>query len=418
MKKDFKLLKAVLIISICVFLSLPLRGQIDENFRENRKKARKAVSVSECKSSLKFCNEVLKVIPNQPRIIYLAARLNEQLGNSSIALKHLKKVAKLGYTSQVRFPKFQSMNNDPVFSALRKKKEFKEIIQLMNIADKPIHKSQIAFSIKDKSVIPEGITYDPVDKMFYLGSFTKIVKVDQGGKNIDFTKTGKQDGLSWVNGIHIDPVRRTLWACSNDEEKFKIEIFKYNLSSGKLIKKYSLVPDGARHMFNDLVIHPNGDVYISDSWGGIYMIPHSSDKLEEFMRFPIISANGITLSDDNRILYVADEVNGICKIDIKTKAFARLTHKDDFNTYGIDGLYFKDNYLYAVQSMLLPKVSRFSLNKDASHLESCEVFEKNTPDLGHPTTGVFVNDFFYYIADGNWEGKNPRGVVIMKVGIK
>ncbi len=347
-------------------------------------------------------------------MIYLAARLNEQLGNSRIALKHLKNAAKLGYTSQVRFPKFKSVNNDPVFSGLRKKKEFKVIIQLMNRADKPIHKSQIAFSIKDKSVIPEGITYDPVDKMFYLSSFTKIVKVDQAGKNYDFTKTGKQDGLSWVNGIHIDPIRRTLWACSNNEKKFKIEIFKYNLSSGKLIKKYSLVPDGAKHMFNDLVIHLNGDVYISDSWGGIYIIPHSSDKLEVFMRHPIISGNGITLSDGGRTLYVADE-NGIYKIDLKTKVFARLTHKDDFNTYGIDGLYFKDNYLYAIQNMLLPKVSRFLLNKDTSHLESCEVFEKNTPDLGVPTTGVIVNDFFYYIADGNWKGKNPKGVVIMKV---
>lgn len=53
----------------------------------------------EYQSSLKFCNDVLTVSPNHPVMNYLVARLNEQLGNSDIALKYLAKAAKLGYTS-------------------------------------------------------------------------------------------------------------------------------------------------------------------------------------------------------------------------------------------------------------------------------------------------------------------------------
>jgi hypothetical protein len=416
MEKSIRMPGIILILGTMLIFHLPAIGQIDGNYNENRKKAFAAGSAAEYQSSLKFCTEVLKVIPNQPRMNYLAARLNEQLGNSGIALKYLKKAAKLGYTSKVRWFDIHQMN-DPVFSALREKKEFKEIIEIMKISDKPIHKSQIAFTVKDKKLGTEGITYDPVEKIFYLGSDYKIVKVDQLGNSINFTKEGRQDGLGWVNGIHVDSVRRTLWACSNEENRVRVEIFKYNLSSGKLIKKYTLPSDGNQHMFNDLVIHSNGDVYITDTLdGAIYMISSSPDKLELFLRYKLFTGlNGITLSGDGRVIFVADDGFGIYKIDIKTKSIARLTHGQDFNTYGIDGLYFANNYLYAVHNLLLCQVSRFSLNKDATHIESCEIFEKNTPNLRNPTTGVIVDDYFYFIANSR---SNQKGVLVMKTPLK
>ena len=126
-----------------------------------------------------------------------------------------------------------------------------------------------------------------------------------------------------------------------------------------------------------------------------------------------MGSNGITLSDDGRVIYAATNA-GIYKIDIKTKAFALLTHGEDFHAYGIDGLYFKDNYLYAIQNELLTQVSRFSLNEDATHLESCEIFEKNTDDLRSPTTGIFVDDYFYFLADVQGKGSKLNGIVVMK----
>ena len=411
----FRLLSVILILGSILISCLPAIGQIDKNFIENGGKAFAASTVAECQSSLQFCNEVLKVIPNHPLINYLAARLNALLGNNDIALDQLKKAAKLGYTSSVRWYEMHQLN-DQAFIDLRDKKEFKEIIEIMKIADTPIHKSEIAFIVKDKKLETEGISYDPVERMFYLGSEYKIVKVDQLGNSIDFTIEGKHDGLGWVNGIHIDPVRRTLWACSNGESK--VEIFKYELSSGKLINKYTLPLDGSRHMFNDLVIHPNGNIYISNTLdGAIYIIHNSSDKLELFLKNKLFHGlNGITLSEDGRVIFVANDNLGIYKIDIKTKAFARLTHNQSFNTYGIDGLYYSDNYLYAIQSMLLPQISRFSLNKDATQLESCEIFEKYTPYLSNPTTGVIVDDYFYFIADT--QGKGEKGIIIMKTSLE
>jgi len=417
MKKNIKLQSVILIIGTLLFLYLPAIGQIDENYWENQKNAFAASSAEEYQSSLKFCNEVLKVVPHHPVINYLAARLNEKLGNGDSAFKYLKKAAQLGYTSKNRWLEIHPMN-DPVFSALRKKKEFQEIIEIMNISDKPVHKSQIAFTVKDKELDPEGITYDPVEKMFYLGCTNKIVRVDHSGKCSVFTREGQQDGC-WYNGIHVDPINRTLWACSNDEKGDNVNIFKYDLSSGRLIKKYPAPSDGSRHFFNDLVIHPNGDVYITNTMGGaIFMIPHASDTLQLFLKNKVFSGpNGITVSEDGRMIYTTTNF-GICKINIKTKSVTLLTHEKNFHTYGIDGLYFADNYLYAIQNELLTQVSRFSLNEDATHLESCEIFERNTDDLRAPTTGVIVDDYFYFIADTQGKRSKLEGVVVMKAPLK
>jgi hypothetical protein len=396
---------------------LPLLGRIDENYWDNKRSAFVASTTVECRSSLQFCEEVLTVNPTHPVMNYLAARLNEQLGNSDIAFKQLKKAAQLGYTSKVRWPKVHPMN-DPAFSALREREQFEEVVDIMNVSDKPVHNSRIAFTVKDKTIRTEGITYDPVEDLFYLGSDYRIVRVDHSGHSISFTREAEQDRLGVVNGIHVDPIRRTLWACSNDDNNANGEIFKYDLSSGKLIKKYPSPSDGTRHFFNDLVIHPNGDVYITDT-GAIYKIPYESDKLELFLKSKsFLGSNGITLSDDGKVIYATEDIWGICKIDIETKSRALLTHEEEFHTYGIDGLYFADNYLYAIQGELLTQVSRFLLNEDATHLESCEIFEKNSDDLRAPTTGVIVDDYFYYIADTQGKGSKLEGVVVMKAALK
>ncbi len=414
-----KIQRITLIAGILLVFSLPVNGQVDGNFNKNVKTAFSASSEIECRTSLKFCMETLTVIPNHPVINYLTARLNEQLGHRDIAIEYLKKAATLGYTSNARWLKANPIT-DPAFSDLRTKDKFNEIVKIMDNSDKPVQNSQVAFTINNEKLdYYEGITYDPDEKFFYLGSNNEIFKVDHLGNSTVFIRDGIQNGLGSVNGIHVDSIRRTLWACSNDDNRENVDIFKYDLSSGKLIKKYSAPSDGDVHMFNDLVIHPNGDVYVTDTYeggidGAIYKIPITSDKLELFFKAKsFFGPNGITLSEDGKLIFVATDYLGICKIDIENKSMIRLEHKNDFHTYGIDGLYFADNYLYAVQNMLLTQVSRFSMNKNATYLENCEVFEKNTPDLRAPSTGVIVDDYFYFIA-----GSNKNGVVIMKTSIK
>ncbi|MCK5147006.1 SMP-30/gluconolactonase/LRE family protein [bacterium] len=418
MKRNFNVVCMRFVFVVFLISCLPALGQINKNFRENQKNAFAASSIEECQTSLHFCNEVLKVVPNHPIMNYLSARLNAQLGHTDIALEQLKKATELGYTVHLPYYKIHHLS-DSAFISLRGKKEFRQIKESMEKPEEQIHKSQLAYTISDKELNPEGITYDPVENIFYLGSLSKqkIVQVNHFGNSTDFTVEG-QDGLGDVLGVHVDPVRRYLWACSN--KKNKTEIFKYNLLSGKLIKKYVLPPEVKRAFFNDLIIHPNGDIYITDTDGAsIYLITHASDKLELFLKDKLfVALNGITLSEDGNTIFAADYLLGIYKVDIKTKSFSLLTHATGFNTLGIDGLYCEGNHFYAVQDILMCQISEFLLNEDATHIESCNVFERNSPFLIAPRTGVIVDDYFYFLGDPEMKGKNREGVIVMKAPLK
>ena len=414
MEKTVRSFCMILFIGTMLIFCRFSSAQIIDNYWENKKKAFTVETPAESRSSLQFCSKLLKVNPNHPVMNYLAARLNEQLGKRDAALKFLKKAVQLGYTSNIRWLKIHPLN-DPAFNSLRNTDAFKEIIECMNSSDKPISKSKTAFVLNDKSIRTEGMTYDPEKNKFYFGSGPGIVEADHLGNCTDFIKEAGQDGLGWVNGIHVDPVRRILWACSNGENR--AEVCKYSLSSGKLIKKYAAPSDDSRHFFNDLVLHPNGDVYVTDI-GCIRLISHLSGKLELFYKGGLFTgSNGITLSDNGQVIFAADDVHGICRIDIKTKKLTALTHEGNFHTYGIDGLYYQKGSLYAIQNELLPQVCRFILSRDAERIKNCEYLEKNTDNLHAPTTGVFVEDNFYFIADSQGKGSRKKGVIVMKTHV-
>jgi len=413
---NLKLKKWMLIQMFFVIFCLDVSGQIDNSKREIIKKAFRAKTITECQSSLKFCNEVLKIVPNHPVINYLTARLNAKLGNNKIALDQLNRAIELGYTTKLPFHKINHLN-DSAFFHLRDDKEFSSVIESLKKAEEHVHNSEIAFHVDDKKLTTEGITYDPIEKVFYMGSMTKnkIVKVDTLGNSTDFTQS-KQDGLDKVLGIHVDPIRRTLWACSVSEES--TGVYKFNLNSGKLIKKYLLSSDSKKHAFNDLVIHLNGDVYITDPpSSSIYMISMLSDSLELYLNSKsFFSLNGITISDDNRDILVADFDIGIYTIEINSKHITLLAEGKVFSSFGIDGMYAKGNKIYAVQ-IGLNQISEFTFNSSAKYLEKCEIIERNTPELIGPTTGVIVDNYFYYITDDGGEVDNARGIIIMKTSL-
>lgn len=190
----------------------------------------------------------------------------------------------------------------------------------------PVSNSSLAFSIKEKDLFPEGMDYDPVEKVFYIGSIHKgkVIKVNKKGETSDFIKAG-QDGLLPTIGLRVDEKRRHLWIVSSFGRKntsiaqnlFGTSgLFKYDLKTGKLIKKYML-PQEEGHFLNDLVVNNNGDVYVTDSYKpAVYKIAAENDRIEKFIElegFP----NGIEFTPDQSKLFVASQ--GVYLVDIKTK---------------------------------------------------------------------------------------------------
>lgn len=274
--------------------------------------------------------------------------------------------------------------------------------------------SQVAFRIADSELIPEGIAYDPQAKIFYVGSTyqRKIVSIDRKGVARDFAGEA-QDGLMGVLGMKVDAKRRLLWAVSSNagggmpgKELDRnclgcSAVFKYDLRTGRLLKKYLLENKPNVHFLNDLTINSSGDAFITDTIAGdIYLISRRKDELELFVNLGQQAyPNGIDLSGDEKLLFVA-AADGVRVVNLLDKRVRTLKLPDVVSPLVIDGLYFYKGSLIAVQPFAdQRKLVRYFLDKDANVVTRVEVIEAEHTLFNQPTTGVIVGESFYYIAN-------------------
>jgi sugar lactone lactonase YvrE len=369
----------------------------------------KAVSAKKDKNYseyLKVAQQLSKMAPSHPGIVFLLADAEMLNNDLKSAKKNLLRAANLGISVESeRLASFQKIDES---------EEYRKASQLFEKNKQVSGKSEIAFRISQKDLIAEGITFDPVSRSFFISSLycRKIVEVDSSGKASDFISE-KQDGIWSVLGMKVDAKRRILWANSaNSEDDMLMKdpehdtvgqtaIHAYDLNTKKLVKKYVLAIKGERHFFNDLAITKSGDVYITDSNdGSIYRILAAQDKLEQFVKSPGMTyPNGIALSADDSHLYVA-HLAGISVINLKTKEVKPISAPENIATSSIDGMVPYGNSLIANQGIPgVERVVRFYLSSDPERIEKLEVLQANHPVFVIPTTGVVAEDSFYFIAN-------------------
>ncbi|GAA4276567.1 SMP-30/gluconolactonase/LRE family protein [Aquimarina mytili] len=294
-----------------------------------------------------------------------------------------------------------------------------------------LNNSNIAFTVPEKDLLPESIAYDSIKNEFYIGSTRKgkIIKISKDGLQKDFILP-KQAGLWMIIGIKIDANRRHLWVCSSggdnligytrkdDKEGRPSGIFKFNLDTGKLIKKYVLDIPGEVHFFNDLEITKSGDVYITHMFSehALYKIAQDNDQLKKVMVFDDIKyPNGLALSNDEAKLYIAHS-DGISVMDLADKNIniiglpegLKIARKES-----IDGLYFYDNSLIGIQPDI-NTVQQLVMNKSGTEIIEARPLEINHPMMNNPTTGELVNDMFYYVANAQFGSFNEDGSLFSK----
>lgn len=309
------------------------------------------------------------------------------------------------------------------------------IALLFNVINegKAQQKPQVTTVIMEKDIIPEGIAYDEKSKTTFLSSIykNKILSISPEGFTNDFVSSG-QDGIKQVLGMKV--FNGQLWACNNTPEQDTINreanIHVYDLASKKLVKRIT-IKDGTKHLFNDLYITRNGDVYVTDSDGaGIYVIKNGSNKAEPFIKGGTIPyPNGITATaDEKKIIVSTGGGQGIVSIDLETKAIKSITHSHYF-IIGADGLYRYKNKLIAVQNVTFPEgIVEMTLSNDGQTITDIRHLVVNIPEFDTPTTGVIVGDEFYFIANSqlfqlignNGKIKNPeklKETTILKISL-
>lgn len=272
-------------------------------------------------------------------------------------------------------------------------------MSLISCEKKVEERLALGFKIKDRNLVLEGMTYDPVEECFYFGIFNKkkIIKVTSDGLFSDFIQEG-QDSVFGITGLHVNRSRH-LWFCGSDKGDGKPTLFQYDLETGILISKFK-DEAGKAKMFNDLTILPNGVIYITDSFQpAIYRLDSDSGSLQFVTNSDLVkSANGITSSPDGKYVFVSTS-NGFARIETSRDSVTRVFY-DSYRIAGNDGLYFYDNSLIGIQNVYFPPaVVRYHLNEERTSVIDAEVLVADHPLFNIPTTGVLVDDNFYFMAN-------------------
>ena len=275
--------------------------------------------------------------------------------------------------------------------------------------------AQKPFVIKTNSqngLVPEGIAVDTRTGIIYISSIAKhkIIAVDRNGKCADFIKQD-QDGFLEGLGMKIDKKRNWLWAISvtTAPRSFTSKVYAFNLASAKQEQVYTLT-DTIPHMFNDLDIDENGNLYITDTYySAVYFVNTEKKKMELFLKVPEIKyPNGIAVGKNNQ-LYTTTYENGLAKIDITSKSAILLKgFSDSVIVRGLDGLVFSKNSLIGVYNYSLKKnsfdtalVIKYTLNKTGDRIINEEIIDKGNSNFFQPTTLALSNKQLLVLANSH-----------------
>lgn len=385
MKKVVQLL-AVLLLTVSPLVEA-------QTFAEYFDRANEAYRNKDYAANVQLLEKAIEAGADHPTILYFLARGYALSGNQKKSIEALHQLAGMGISYEPE--------KDKEFAAIHGLPEFKNVVVKFRENLKPINSSQVAITFPDRSEIPEGIAFDPVDKAFYFGSVTngKIIRHKEG----EFEDLSRaEDGLWSVLGMKLQGDNRTLWAASSalfGQEKGKSGLFQYDLKERKLLNKY-LLQEG-NHGLGEVVVASNGAIYATDSvTPGVYFL--NQGKLELLLGpEPFRSPQGACLSEDEKTLFIADYSRGIFAIDLATKKYRKLVRGPGVTTVaGIDGLYCRGKELIAIQNGVQPhRVLRLHVNNGFTQIDRIDVLESNHELFPEPTLGVVVDDFFYYVGN-------------------
>lgn len=299
-------------------------------------------------------------------------------------------------------------SNDEIFGKLRGTNEFKLLLRRVRDSTPRVTNSRVAFTVEQADLLPEGIFREPRRKRFFLGSTWRrnIVECTAAGDCRPFVKEG-QDGLYEVLGVKADPRDGSIWAASN--ALGESGLFHYSAPSGELIRKYTLSRATEEHLFNDLAISSEGDVFVTDTRAGtVYWVAHATGRLEGFNpQLKVEAANGIALSSDDKTLYVAGFPDGLTVVDVASKSFHAMRHPPDLCLGNIDGLSYFNGSLIAIQNgAMAHRVVRYRLTRDLNNIDSFEVLERRNPLFEGITTGTVADGAFYFMANTQLDKTN------------
>jgi hypothetical protein len=304
------------------------------------------------------------------------------------------------------------VSTDPRFEKVRGTKVWDYVVSNLQSNLKTFGEGKVAFTLPKGDTLFESIAWDPKRKKFLVGSVRegKIYLSDDKGKLEPFIAPADGSGLWSVYAMSVDAERDLLYVASTSslyfkgfrqEDLGKAAIFKFKLSTGKLISKFMMPGGQNARSPSSMTVSKNGQVFVADGLRKeIYKI--EGDELKLIVANPnLTSIRGLAATDDGNTLYFADYTLGIFGADLKSgKGFPVAYDSTRLVLGGIEGLYWYDGTLVAIENGMSPRrVIRLTVSSDGKTITKMMPLDVANPAFKMPTYGTIAGEGLYFIAN-------------------
>ena len=306
------------------------------------------------------------------------------------------------------------MAADEDFEALRALDDFTALTAALTDNTRPIVRSSAYYEMPQLDVIPEGIAADSETQRLFFGSMRSgnVYVLDAERQLAKFATVDRNNKRAAI-GMTVDNDRGVLWVVStafelaeNHREGDPIEtgLVAFDLKTGAKVNEYAAEATGFG--LNDVAVGPNGELYASGDT--LQVLDAERNELVPLLTDPaLFGTNGVAPAAHGRTLFVSSYPVGIAAIDVATGKQRFLDTPQDLSLYGVDGMYWDDGDLVAVQNGIRPwRLVRLRLNGDETAIVEATIIELANEAIT-PTTGAIVEDKIYLLGQGPAPAAKP-----------
>jgi len=352
---------------------------------------------------------------NQDFMTHLV-RAYAQQGEYTLAYNLMLKMQKQGLAEDWdQYDELEGMHEHRLYEYLSR---------LMRDAAKPFGEAESFGLVPSDLPMPEAMARHPATGRIYIGTVRdgKILSSDNGRDWSELANPADVPELWSVFDLAIDAERGHLWVATaavpqfrqyREADRGRSALLKLDLNSGELISVHRIIPDRQPHALGSLLVRDDGTVFAADTATPlIYRLePDQRHPEAYFGHRDFSSLRGMALSADESMLYVADYEIGIFTLPTEAAGQARkLAVPEHLNEGGIDGLFWWDGYLVAIQNGISPtRLIRLKLSDDGLSVVENATLAAALAEFDVPTYGVLADNRLLFFGASHWHHVDARG---------
>ena len=300
---------------------------------------------------------------------------------------------------------------------LRAHRLYQHLADLMAQAGEPFGQYQRVATVPGAQSMPEALAYDAERGRLFVGTVRDgRILVHDGEQWTTFAEPSTVPDLMAVFSLVIDAERNQLIVATGMTRQHRhfsqalsgrTAIVRLDLDSGEHLRTHRVMPGPNAHLLGSLVLAEDGTIFAADTATPLIfrLRPDDAQPQIYFGTQGLISLRGLALDPQRELLYVADYDLGIFVVPANGASQAwKLAVPDTLNEGGIDGLYWWDDHLVAIQNGISPqRVVRMALSDDGRSVSGFAPVVAALESFNVPTYGVMRGSELVFLASSHWQ---------------